>query len=156
MLVGNYDPTLVLVSLGVAILASYTALGMASRVTSARGPAARGWLFGGACAMGLGIWSMHFVGMLAFSLPIALGYDLTLTGLSLLIAIICSAFALWVVTRAALPKWRLAGAAMLMGCGIAAMHYVGMEAMRMYPAIEYSPWLFLLSVMVARSPKLGR
>ncbi|KCB23449.1 diguanylate cyclase (GGDEF) domain protein [Bordetella hinzii CA90 BAL1384] len=82
-------------------------------------------------------------------LPIALGYDLTLTGLSLLIAIICSAFALWVVTRAALPKWRLAGAAMLMGCGIAAMHYVGMEAMRMYPAIEYSPWLFLLSVMVA-------
>ncbi|AKQ54761.1 putative bifunctional diguanylate cyclase/phosphodiesterase [Bordetella hinzii] len=149
MLVGNYDPTLVLVSLGVAILASYTALGMASRVTSARGPAARGWLFGGACAMGLGIWSMHFVGMLAFSLPIALGYDLTLTGLSLLIAIICSAFALWVVTRAALPKWRLAGAAMLMGCGIAAMHYVGMEAMRMYPAIEYSPWLFLLSVMVA-------
>ncbi|QWF41204.1 EAL domain-containing protein [Bordetella hinzii] len=82
-------------------------------------------------------------------MPIALGYDLTLTGLSLLIAIICSAFALWVVTRAALPKWRLAGAAMLMGCGIAAMHYVGMEAMRMYPAIEYSPWLFLLSVMVA-------
>ncbi len=149
MLVGNYDPTLVLVSLGVAILASYTALGMASRVTSAHRLAARFWLLGGACAMGLGIWSMHFVGMLAFRLPIALGHDPALTGLSLLIAIACSAFALWVVTRSTLPRWRLAGAAMLMGCGIAAMHYVGMEAMRMYPAIEYSPWLFLLSVVVA-------
>ncbi|AZY49818.1 hypothetical protein C0J09_12205 [Bordetella avium] len=149
MLVGNYDPSLVLVSLGVAILASYTALGMASRVSSAQGTAARFWLFGGACAMGLGIWSMHFVGMLAFSLPIPLGYNLPLTVLSLLIAIICSAFALWVVTRRTFPISRLVGAALLMGCGIAAMHYVGMEAMNMYPAIEYSPWLFALSVLVA-------
>ncbi|OZI71110.1 putative bifunctional diguanylate cyclase/phosphodiesterase [Bordetella genomosp. 12] len=149
MLVGNYDPTLVLISLGVAILASYTALGMASRVSSTEGLAARFWLLGGACAMGLGVWSMHFIGMLAFSLPIALGYDLALTGLSLLIAICSSAFALWVVTRSKLPRLRLAGAALLMGCGIAAMHYVGMEAMRMYPAIEYSPWLFVLSVVVA-------
>ncbi|AHV91643.1 putative bifunctional diguanylate cyclase/phosphodiesterase [Bordetella holmesii] len=99
--------------------------------------------------MGLGIWSMHFVGMLAFSLPISLGYDLALTGLSLVIAICSSAFALWVVTRSSLPRLRLVGAALLMGCGIAAMHYVGMEAMRMYPAIEYSPGLFFLSVVVA-------
>ncbi|AMD46421.1 hypothetical protein BTL50_07300 [Bordetella holmesii] len=106
-------------------------------------------MIGGACAMGLGIWSMHFVGMLAFSLPISLGYDLALTGLSLVIAICSSAFALWVVTRSSLPRLRLVGAALLMGCGIAAMHYVGMEAMRMYPAIEYSPGLFFLSVVVA-------
>lgn len=149
MLAGNYDPTLVLTSLGVAILASYTALGMASRVNAASGLAARLWLLGGACAMGLGIWSMHFVGMLAFSLPIVLGYDPALTLLSLLIAIACSAFALWVVTRASLPRLHLAGAALLMGCGIAAMHYIGMEAMRMHPAIDYAPGLFALSVGVA-------
>lgn len=71
MLVGTYNPSLVLVSLGVAILASYTALGMANRVRAASGlPTARYWLGGGALAMGIGIWSMHFVGMLAFNLPI--------------------------------------------------------------------------------------
>ncbi|MFJ1302248.1 putative bifunctional diguanylate cyclase/phosphodiesterase [Pseudomonadota bacterium AL_CKDN230030165-1A_HGKHYDSX7] len=149
MLVGNYDATLVLVSLLVAILASYTALGMASRVAAAHGVASRFWLAGGACAMGLGIWSMHFVGMLAFSLPIPLGYDVGLTVLSLALAIGCSAFALWVVTQPELPTRRLLGAAVLMGAGIAAMHYVGMAAMRMYPAIEYSPMLFSLSVLIA-------
>ncbi|OZI42037.1 hypothetical protein CEK29_13170 [Bordetella genomosp. 5] len=149
MLVGNYDATLVLVSLLVAILAAYTALGMASRVAAAQGVASRFWLVGGASAMGLGIWSMHFVGMLAFSLPIPLGYDVGLTVLSLALAIGCSAFALWVVTQPALPRRRLAGAALLMGAGIAAMHYVGMAAMRMYPAIEYSPPLFALSVLIA-------
>ncbi|OZI58030.1 putative bifunctional diguanylate cyclase/phosphodiesterase [Bordetella genomosp. 1] len=149
MLVGNYDATLVLVSLMVAILASYTALGMASRVAAAQGWASRCWLVGGACAMGLGVWSMHFVGMLAFSLPVPLGYDLDLTLLSLGIAIVCSIFALWVVTQPELPTGRLIGAALLMGAGIAAMHYVGMAAMRMYPAIEYSPLLFALSVVVA-------
>ena len=83
MLVGTYNPSLVLVSLGVAILASYTALGMANRVRAANGlPAARYWLAGGALAMGIGIWSMHFVGMLAFNLPIPMGYDLPLTLLS--------------------------------------------------------------------------
>ena len=77
MLVGTYNPSLVLVSLGVAILASYTALGMANRVKASSGlPAAKFWLAGGAFAMGIGIWSMHFVGMLAFSLPIPMGYDL--------------------------------------------------------------------------------
>ncbi|KDC60885.1 diguanylate cyclase (GGDEF) domain protein [Bordetella bronchiseptica MBORD678] len=149
MLVGNYDATLVLTSLFVAILASYTALGMAGRVAASRGVAARVWLGGGAFAMGLGIWSMHFIGMLAFSLPIPLGYDVALTVASMALAVACSAFALWVVTRATLPWRRLAGAAALMGTGIAAMHYTGMAAMRMHPAIEYSPALFMLSVAVA-------
>ena len=76
MLVGTYNPSLVLVSLGVAVLASYTALGMANRVRAANTPAARYWLSGGAFAMGIGIWAMHFVGMLAFSLPIDMGYDI--------------------------------------------------------------------------------
>ena len=132
MLVGTYNPSLVLVSLGVAILASYTALGMANRVRASNGlPAARYWLAGGALAMGIGIWSMHFVGMLAFNLPIPMGYDLPLTVLSLGIAIGCSAFALWIVCKDELPWRRLIAGALLMGVGIAAMHYLGMAAMRM-------------------------
>ncbi|AZG07742.1 bifunctional diguanylate cyclase/phosphodiesterase [Pigmentiphaga sp. H8] len=149
MLVGSYDPNLVLVSLAVAILASYTALGLVSRANATRGKVSLAWLLGGGCALGLGIWSMHFVGMLAFRLPIPLGYDLGLTILSLLIAIACSACALWMAHRAALPRWRMACAALQMGAGIAAMHYVGMAAMRMSPAIEYSPWLFALSIVIA-------
>ena len=87
MLDGSYTPWLVVVSLLVATLASFTALDMANRITTA--PSARLstlWLFGGGCAMGLGIWSMHFIGMLAFRLPIPLGYDLGWTAVSLLAA----------------------------------------------------------------------
>ena len=150
MLVGTYNPSLVLVSLGVAVLASYTALGMANRVRAANGlPAARYWLSGGAFAMGIGIWAMHFVGMLAFSLPIDMGYDIPLTLLSLAIAIGCSAFALWTVCRDELSRRRLAVGALLMGAGIAAMHYVGMAAMRMQPGIVYHRGWFALSILIA-------
>ncbi|WP_144114244.1 putative bifunctional diguanylate cyclase/phosphodiesterase [Paraburkholderia sp. BCC1886] len=146
---GSYDGLLVLFSLLVAILASYTALDMAGRISSAQGRAARSWLAGGACAMGTGIWSMHFVGMLAFSLPIPLGYDPSITVLSLLIAIASSAFALWLVARETLPWHRLVGGALLMGAGIAAMHYTGMAAMHMTPTIRYAPFPLVLSILVA-------
>ncbi|MDE1942674.1 MAG: EAL domain-containing protein [Betaproteobacteria bacterium] len=149
MLVGNYNSLLVFFSLIVAILASYTALDMAARVTTTQGRAARWWFAGGACAMGFGIWSMHFVGMLAFSLPIPLGYDPFITLLSLLIAIASSAFALWIVGQENLPWPRLALSALLMGSGVAGMHYTGMAAMRMIPAIHYEPALLVLSILIA-------
>ncbi|AOJ06193.1 putative bifunctional diguanylate cyclase/phosphodiesterase [Burkholderia mayonis] len=149
MLSSSYDPLLVLCSVLVAILASYTALDMARRVTIAQGRAAYWWLAGGACAMGTGIWSMHFLGMLAFSLPIPLRYDPAMTSLSLLIAIVSSAFALWLVCQEELPWLRLALGAVLMGIGIAGMHYTGMAAMRMTPGIQYVPSLFILSVVIA-------
>jgi len=149
MLDGSYNSLLVFLSLVVAILASYTALIMAERVYLSEPKAARWWHFGGACAMGVGIWSMHFIGMLAFSLPIALAYDLTLTLLSLVFAMAVSYFALWQVTGEGLSKARLAIAAVLMGLGISAMHYTGMEAMQMFPAIQYKPSLFVLSVLIA-------
>jgi diguanylate cyclase (GGDEF)-like protein len=136
-------------SLFVAILASYTALDMAGRITTAQGSAARWWLAGGAAAMGVGIWSMHFIGMLAFSLPIPLGYDPAITLLSLLIAIASSVFALWLVCQDNLPWSRLTLGAILMGLGIASMHYTGMAAMRMVPLIHYIPSLFLLSIVIA-------
>ncbi|MCE7033133.1 EAL domain-containing protein [Lysobacter sp. GX 14042] len=149
MLPSSHDDLLVVASLVVAILASFTALNMASRVASSKGRAARLWLLGGSIAMGLGIWSMHFIGMLAFSLPIELGYDLGLTAVSLLAAIASSAFALWLVCRRTLPVPRLVLGALLMGAGIATMHYLGMEAMLMSPGIVYVPAFFVLSVVIA-------
>lgn len=144
-----YDIPLVVISLLVAILASYTALDMAGRISTATGRAADWWLLGGAFAMGTGIWSMHFVGMLAFSLPIPLGYDIYITLLSLLIAVCVSWFALWQVSQPILPIKRLIAGALVMGTGIATMHYTGMAAMRMQPAIVYEPWLFSVSLLIA-------
>jgi len=149
MLTEQYDSPLVLVSIVVAILASYTALDLAERINSIHHKGSFAWLGGGAIAMGIGIWSMHFVGMLAFRLPIPLGYDLEISALSLLIAILASGFALWRVSQPSLSRKQLLGGAALMGVAIATMHYVGMAAMRMQPSIEYDPWLFLASIIIA-------
>lgn len=149
MLTGTYSPALVLASFLVAMLASYTALDLAGRIASATGRSAYLWMLGGSLAMGVGIWSMHFIGMLAFSLPIELGYDLGITVLSLLIAVGSSGFALWLVGQPSLPWPRLACGALILGAGVAAMHYTGMAAMRMMPGIDYDPALFILSLLIA-------
>ncbi len=146
---GTYSQSLVVFSLLVAILASYTALDMAGRLASTQGRVARWWLAGGAAAMGLGIWSMHFIGMLAFHLPIPVGYDLGITLFSLAVSVGASAYALWLVSRPALPWARLGAGAALMGLGIAAMHYLGMAALQMQPGIEYDPFWFALSLLIA-------
>lgn len=149
MLTASYSSSLVLISLCVAILASYTALDLAGRIATARGYAASLWMIGGALAMGTGIWSMHFVGMLALQLPVELGYDLTLTACSLLIAVLSSGFALWLVSQPSLPVLQLALGALIMGAGIASMHYTGMAALRMTPGIDYDPSLFMASLLIA-------
>ncbi|CAP41698.1 MULTISPECIES: putative bifunctional diguanylate cyclase/phosphodiesterase [Pseudomonadota] len=149
MLDGSYDSLLVLFSLAVAILASYTTLVVAGRIATSSGRPARWWLAGGACTMGIGIWSMHFIGMLAFDLPIDLGYDLLITLLSLLFAVAASAFALWIVTQETLSYRLLAAGALVMGVGVAGMHYTGMASMRMMPGIVYDTTLLGLSVLVA-------
>jgi diguanylate cyclase len=152
---GSYNYWLVLVSLLVAILASYTALDLATRITASKGRAARVWLIGGAFAMGTGIWSMHFIGMLAFNLPIPLGYDVPITLLSMLIAVIVSGFALHTATRDRLQARKLVIGAGLMGIGIALMHYTGMAALRMSPPIQYDPLLFAASVAIAVAASLA-
>ncbi|EPF66685.1 putative bifunctional diguanylate cyclase/phosphodiesterase [Pseudomonas syringae] len=149
MLIGSYIPSLVVISIFVAILAAYTALDLVGRIVSARGRAVHLWTAGGAIAMGVGTWSTHFIGMLAFVLPIDLGYDVPLVLLSLLIAIGFSGFALWLATQPRLPALQLSLGAVLLGLGISAMHYTGMAAMRMQPGIQYTPWLFVLSVVIA-------
>ena len=149
MLAGYYESSLVLLSVLVAVLASYTALSVAERVASVDGGAAAWWIAGGAFAMGSGIWSMHFVGMLAFRLPIPLGYDLFITLLSWALPVMVSALALWRLSRPHPTGAELALSALLIGLGINAMHYVGMAAMRMQPAIVWSKVLVGASIVIA-------
>lgn len=149
MLIGHYSNFLAFISLCVAILASYTALDMTGRIATAKGRDVYFWMIGGALAMGVGIWSMHFIGMLAFHLPIKLAYDLSLTALSLLIAVVSSGFALWLVSQPRIGCIQLGLGALFMGVGIASMHYIGMAALLMLPGIDYSPTLFGASVAVA-------
>jgi len=155
-MLSSYNPALVALSIAVATLASFTALDLAGRISLlAAARQRRLWLAGGAAAMGVGIWSMHFIGMLAFSLPIPLGYDLPITGASLGIAIVVSYFALAVVTQRKLTPRRLVIGGILMGFGIAGMHYSGMAAMRMTPAIHYRAGLFAASLAIAIGASLA-
>jgi len=149
VLVGNYDYVLVALSVVIAIMAAYAALDLARRVTFARDWTRMLWLTGGAIAMGFGIWSMHYMGMLAYRLSIPVQYDWPTVMWSLVAAIAASAVALIVVSR---PRMGIAQALLgsaLMGGGIAAMHYIGMAAMRMPAMCSYSPGLVGLSVVFA-------
>ena len=107
------------------------------------------WLAGGASSMGIGIWSMHFVGMYAFALPIPVLYDVPTVFLSLLAAIFASAVALHVVSREHLGRREAIIGSLAMGAGIAAMHYIGMDAMRLYATCKYNPLLVGLSLVIA-------
>ena len=147
---GTYNSWLVALSIAVAIFVSHIALNVSARVARTDGAlSTRLWLVGGAVAMGCGIWSMHFIGMLAFSLPIALAYDIPTTLVSLLIAIITSGFALGIANRPRISLLHLSIGAVLLGGGISAMHYVGMAAIQITPMITYEPVLFAASVAVA-------
>lgn len=151
---GTYDLKLVALSVVVAAIASYTALDLAGRVSTKRGRTSWFWLIAGAVSMGLGIWSMHFIGMLAFQLPIPVAYDVPLTLLSMLSAMVVSGLALFVVRKPALTTSNVTAGAVLMGAGISTMHYTGMAAMRMSPPIDYDPLLFVASVLIAIAASL--
>jgi diguanylate cyclase len=146
-----YNHWLVALSLAVAVLVSYTALRLAARVAASEGHGSRIWLGVGALAMGIGIWSMHFVGMLAFSVPIPLAYSVPTTLASLAVAILTSGFALSITSRLKLTLPRLTLSALAMGTGIAVMHYMGMAAITIIPGITYDPFLVALSLLIAIS-----
>src|SRR5271165_4813003 len=146
---GSYNDRLVTLSVVIAMLASYAALDLAGRVTSSRDGVRRVWLGGGAIAMGIGIWSMHYVGMLAFRLPVPVQYDWPTVLLSLLAAIFASAVALFVVSRQEMTRSRAIIGSVFMGSGIAGMHYIGMAAMRLPATCYYSRPIVAASVAVA-------
>ncbi|MGH7998445.1 MAG: MHYT domain-containing protein [Brasilonema sp.] len=146
---GTYDPVLIAFSIVIAVLASYTALDLAGQVTIAQVRARLAWLIGGAIVMGIGIWSMHFVAMLAFSLPISMSYDGLTVMLSVLPAIVASGGALFLASRPVLNMRQLLICGVLMGIGIASMHYIGMAAMRMEAITQYDLVLCMISVAIA-------
>jgi diguanylate cyclase (GGDEF)-like protein/PAS domain S-box-containing protein len=148
-MIPTYNPWFVALSVAIAVVASFTALSLAERVSVSRDRLTYYWLSGGAIAMGIGIWSMHFIGMLAFHLPIPIAYDVTLTLLSIAPAILASGIALVQIRLGKHSLFILILAGIFMGGGIATMHYTGMAAMRMFPPIRYDPWLFVASVLVA-------
>jgi signal transduction histidine kinase len=145
----SYDVVLVLMSFTIAVLASYVALDMTERVTRSDGRARLLWWLGGAAAMGVGIWSMHFVGMLALQLPVAMQYDAPKVVLSVLVAIAASALALHVASRRVLPIGVLTRSSLLMGAAISGMHYIGMWAMELPATVTWRPWFIVASVVIA-------
>src|SRR6202051_3886057 len=137
------------------MFASYASLDLAGRVTAAGGWNRVFWLLGGAGAMGTGIWSMHYIGMLAFILPIPVAYHWPTVLLSLFAAILASAIALYVVSREKMSASRAAAGSVLMGAGIASMHYIGMAAMRLPAICHFDSFLVVLSVVFAVSISLA-
>ena len=149
VLVGYYDFRLVTLSVLIAVLASYAALDLAGRITEAVGWVRGCWLGGGAFALGIGIWSMHYIGMEAFHLPVPVLYHWPTVVVSMVAAVLASMVALFVVSRKTMSIRSAIAGAVLMGSGIAAMHYIGMEAMRLPAMCSYSPKLVVLSVVLA-------
>src|ERR1700738_1150883 len=148
-LIGSYNYALVALSVLIAMFASYAALDLAGRVTAAAGWTRAVWLLGGAAAMGTGIWSMHYIGMLAFLLPIPVAYHWPTVLLSLLAAILASAVGLGVASRQKMGALRALAGSVLMGAGISSMHYIGMAAMRLPAMCQYNSFLVVLSVVFA-------
>ncbi len=145
-----YDLPTVVLSYLIAALASYAALDLAGHVTEEKGRSQRLWLAGGAFAMGIGIWSMHFTGMQAFHLAgVPVVYQVPLTLASMLPAIAASALALHLASRPALRATHLLAGGLVMGTGIVAMHYTGMAAMRMQALVVYDPLLVAASFAIA-------
>jgi two-component system, sensor histidine kinase and response regulator len=152
MLHHTHDPILVVLSVLIAIFGSYTALDLANSITLARGRVRLAWLTGGSMAMGIGIWSMHFVGMLAFRLPgIRIAYDVPLLILSVLVAMVASAIALFIVSRKNVSDLAFVLGGLLMGAAISGMHYIGIASMRMAATYQWNFLLVVASIGIAVS-----
>lgn len=150
MLPVTWDSVLICVSLIVAFIASFTALDTAGRVAVSRGWSARFWLLVGGIAMGIGVWAMHFIGMLAMMMPMMMRYDTRLTILSLLVAILASVLAFGqTVGGLHLTRQRLLRGTLILGAGVVVMHYLGMYALLIEPQPEWNALLVALSVLIA-------
>ena len=149
VITGTYDPYLVALSVLVASFASYTALDLGGRVAPAQERTHRIWLVAAALIMGGGIWSMHFVAMLAFVMPMPMSYDVGLTVLSLVLAILAASGGFYVISRSGLSRPRLVLSGVFMGVAISGMHYTGMAAMRGPVELSYDSLWVALSVIIA-------
>lgn len=142
----SYDPLQVALSVVIAVASSYAALDLAGRVASTRGNVRATWLACGACSMGAGIWAMHFVGMLAFHLPVPIFYYWPTTIGALLIAIFAAAAALHLVSLKRMGVRYAVISGCILGCGVAALHYLGMDAMRAAATYQLRPGVVAAAV----------
>lgn len=148
---GSYDMTLVFASYCVSVIASFTAIYFGTRLFDVEDKSRKLWLIGGALCMGSGIWTTHFVGMSAYTMPhgMSMSFSLGLTVLSWIPAVLASALALFVISQPKVRHISLAASAIIMGAGIASMHYGGMAAMRITPSIQYDQVWFTISIIIA-------
>jgi diguanylate cyclase len=149
ILQGHYSVPIVLLSIVIACCASYTALSMNQRMQQTSFFHQTFWLLLSSIAMGLGIWSMHFVGMSAFMLPMPMKYDLAQTIVSIIPAVLASYLAFYISNRKNSSHWPSAISGAIMGIGISSMHYLGMAAMKMDAEYSYKPGLFAASIAIA-------
>ncbi|MDX2028089.1 MAG: MHYT domain-containing protein [Alphaproteobacteria bacterium] len=147
---GSYNLWLVILSYIVASLGAYTGLAFATHMISAKAARTKNLMHaGGAFALGSGIWSMHFIGMLAYKMKMTVTYDPWLTLLSMVIAIAIAYGVLAIASSARLTAAKVIAGSILLGFGICAMHYTGMAAMQMGATLSYKPGLYALSVIIA-------
>jgi PAS domain S-box-containing protein len=145
----SWDSHLIVLSVAIAIFGSYVALDFAGRMKSAKDLAHKLWFTGGALMMGLAIWTMHFIGMLALKMPMPMTYDESLVALSILAAVAGAGIAFAIMNRKTLDWIHMCAGSMAMGLAISAMHYTGMASMQMSAVVKYDLLLFGLSVLIA-------
>jgi NO-binding membrane sensor protein with MHYT domain len=151
----SWDGNLVVLSVLIAMFGSFTALSHAERMRESSGPQATAWMAAGGLTLGMAVWSMHFIGMLAFHLPIPIAYDRTLTFLSVLPVIAAAMLGFYLLRTPKLKLKKIVIGGFFMGIGIALMHYTGMAALKMQPAISYDPLIFVLSLLIAITAAIG-
>jgi PAS domain S-box-containing protein len=149
VMAGSYNYGLVALSILIAMLGSYATIDLAGRVKASYGGSRLSWRIGGATAMAIGTWAMHYTGMLAFRLPVPIRYDWPTSLLSFAPSLLASAVALVVVIRPKMESRRVFVASFFIGGGIAALHYIAMESMRFQGMHRYSPAVVTLSVLLA-------
>lgn len=148
---GTFNLTLVALSYGISVFGSYTGLLLTGQITDLRNPLDRLWLIFAAVALGGGaIWSMHFIGMIAYQSPIPVTYDPLLTVTSMIVAIAATGIGAYlVIRRPRLKITTLIGAGVVMGLGVASMHYTGMAAMEMHGTMHHDPLVVAISIVIA-------
>ena len=151
----SWNGSLIALSVLIAMFGSFTALSHAERMRESTGNQAKAWMIAGGVTLGMAVWSMHFIGMLAFHLPVPIAYDSKLTFISALPAIAAALLGFYLLRSQNLQLDKVLIGGFFMGLGIAAMHYTGMAALKMQPAISYHPAIFFLSIVVAITAAIG-
>ena len=151
----SWNGNLIVLSVLIGMFGSFTALSHAERMRESTGRTATAWMMAGGVTLGIAIWSMHFIGMLAFHLTIPIAYDSFLTFISVLPAIAAALLGFYLLRNPKLQLQKILIGGFFMGLGITAMHYTGMAALKMQPAISYNPAIFSLSIVIAITAATG-